>query len=367
VWFLDSGASRHYCKDRSLFSNYVRISGYPIETAEQGGSLIAIRRGDINLNTIDVAGEEHTILLNGAFHVPNLSSSLISLPTLDDRGYEIIIKKGRALVNSDTTNIMYGKKLVKSGLYQLSQTSGTAMQAKSDHDITLWHKRLGHLNANIIKKTANSGAVTGLSFKNSEPLLCEPCIYAKQKTESFNKTHEPRTTELLELVHMDLWGPTRIPTRSGEKYAFILVDDFSGMVNIHLLKQKSEALSRLKEYLEYAETQTGSRVKRLRCDNGGEFTSGTFREYIKERGIIVEYTNPDSPQQNPIAERMNGTLAQVVRALMFQAGLNDTYWGYSLLNRVVRSKRTKTASEVFLGLKPDLSKICEMYSYWIHS
>ncbi|KAG2758638.1 hypothetical protein Pcac1_g29249 [Phytophthora cactorum] len=47
-----------------------------------------------------------------------------------------------------------------------------------------------------------------------------------------------------------------------------------------------------------AETQTGKRVKTLRSDNGGEYTSGAMAKFCKDRGIEQKFTPPYTPQLN---------------------------------------------------------------------
>ena len=53
------------------------------------------------------------------------------------------------------------------------------------------------------------------------------------------------------------------------------------------------------------ENSTGCKLKTLRSDNGGEYTSAEFTEYLKQEGIRHEPTVPKTPKQNGVAERMN--------------------------------------------------------------
>ena len=68
------------------------------------------------------------------------------------------------------------------------------------------------------------------------------------------------------------------------------------------MKQKSEVF-------EAVTTNTsGCGIVRLRTDNGGEYLTNEFMDYLKSRGIQHELTVPYSPEQNGVAERMNCTL-----------------------------------------------------------
>ena len=68
--------------------------------------------------------------------------------------------------------------------------------------------------------------------------ICEPCQHGKQTKVEF-KTKEHSTTRPLELVHTDLCGPTRSKVLNGEENFMILVDDFTRMTWVCLLKKKS--------------------------------------------------------------------------------------------------------------------------------
>ena len=46
------------------------------------------------------------------------------------------------------------------------------------------------------------------------------------------------------------------------------------------------------------ENQLGKKIKILRTDNGGEYTSNEFAQYLKNEGINrYEYTIPKTPEQ----------------------------------------------------------------------
>ena len=56
------------------------------------------------------------------------------------------------------------------------------------------------------------------------------------------------------------------------------------------------------------ENETGRTIKKFHSDNGGEYTSTEFKEYLKLKGINQEFTNPHTPQENGISKRKNRTL-----------------------------------------------------------
>ena len=62
------------------------------------------------------------------------------------------------------------------------------------------------------------------------------------------------------------------------------------------------------------EKSSGMKVKVLRTDNGGEYTSKEFEQYLKKQGRQHELTVPKTPHQNGVAERMNRTLVETIRS-----------------------------------------------------
>ncbi|MBW0462247.1 hypothetical protein O181_001962 [Austropuccinia psidii MF-1] len=77
----------------------------------------------------------------------------------------------------------------------------------------------------------------------------------------------------------------------------------------------------------YVEKQTGREIKGIVSDNGGEFTSKEFLDYLMKNGIKFWSTAPYTPQQNPISERANRTLMERTRCLLLDSKLLMNWWG----------------------------------------
>ena len=92
----------------------------------------------------------------------------------------------------------------------------------------LWHKRLWHINLRLISKLSKHDLVKGLpkiSYKKDH--LCNACQMRKQIKSSF-KAKDMVTTKLpLELLHLDLFGPSRIQSLNNSRYVFVIVEDYS--------------------------------------------------------------------------------------------------------------------------------------------
>ena len=76
------------------------------------------------------------------------------------------------------------------------------------------------------------------------------------------------------------------------------------------MKAKSEVFEKFKELKALIENLSDKKIKTLRSNNGGEYTSKEFEAFWKDVGINRELTTPCNPQQNGVAERKNRTIME---------------------------------------------------------
>ena len=105
----------------------------------------------------------------------------------------------------------------------------------------------------------------------------------------------------------------------------------------------------------------GHRVKVLHTNNGGEFTSDEFKNYLKKEGIVHQLTITKCPEQNGVAERFNRTLVEMVRSMLADSELPKTFWPEALTTAIYLRNRSptkpvegKTPYEATYGEKPKL-------------
>ena len=139
-------------------------------------------------------------------------------------------------------------------------------------------------------------------------------------------------------MHSDVCGPMQTQSIGGAKYFVTFIDDYTRCCAVYFMKHKSEVFDKFKEFEATTTIDAGRAIGTLRTDNGGEYLSSAFQNYLKERGIRHELTVPHSPQQNGVSERMNRTLVESARSMIAHAGLSNIFLGRSYLCSCVCEK-----------------------------
>ena len=71
-------------------------------------------------------------------------------------------------------------------------------------------------------------------------------------------------------------------------------------------------------------------MKKLWSQNGGEYTSRAFKQYLYDKGIRHQKTVAYTPMQNGVAERINRTIQKKVTAMLQYSGLKLEFWANTL-------------------------------------
>ena len=110
-----------------------------------------------------------------------------------------------------------------------------------ENDSWLWHKRFCHININTINKVAKNKLGKGLpDMKFKIDNICDACQLGKLTKSSFKSKKIISITQPLELLHMDLFGPTQVQYINHNRCVFVIVDDFSRYTWTIFMKHKSD-------------------------------------------------------------------------------------------------------------------------------
>ena len=106
----------------------------------------------------------------------------------------------------------------------------------------LWHQILLHLNFKDINKLVLGYHMCGLLvLKFDKEHLCATCEMGKQSQKIHPSRINTKIIKPLELLHIDLCGPSTIESIGGSKLILVIVEDFSRLTCVFFLKQKYEA------------------------------------------------------------------------------------------------------------------------------
>ncbi|KAK1653192.1 hypothetical protein QYE76_070997 [Lolium multiflorum] len=172
------------------------------------------------------------------------------------------------------------------------------------------------------------------------------------------------TSRPLELLHLDLFGPSHYDTLGGSKYGLVIVDDYSRYSWVFLLKSKDETHREFITFAKKAQRMYESEIKAIRTDNGTEFKNYTMQEFVDDEGIKHEFSAPYTPQQNGVVERKNRTIIDMARTMLSEFNSPHNFWGEAISTAVHYSNRlflrplhNKTPYELLTGNKPNVMYI----------
>ncbi|GJU67574.1 ribonuclease H-like domain-containing protein [Tanacetum coccineum] len=173
---------------------------------------------------------------------------------------------------------------------------------------------------------------------------------ASCKTKTVSSISQP-----LQMLHMDLFGPTFIKSLMKKMYCLVVTDDFSRFGWV-FFATKDETPKILKNFITSIENQSDHKVKTNRSDNGTEFKNRIMNEFCEMKGIRREFSIARTPQQNGVAKRKNRTLIEAARTMLADSKLPTTFRAKAVntacyvQNRVLVIKpHNKTPYELFLG------------------
>lgn len=334
TFLLDSGATDHLVHQLNVFTTIEDLDvPLKITIAKKGEFITASKRG-----TIDVISN-HGVkgVLENVLYAPEIPYNLLSVKRIQEAGMTAIFDaNGEVLIKRGNKTIISGKPINNLILIIFTINNNMCNQITTDRNTyKLWHERLGHIGKSKFLDIKRNQLLENCHLlKSIEPIdeICEACVYGKQAQLPFSKEKDKSNiTRPLFVIHSDVCGPITPSTIDDKNYFITFIDGYTHYTVVYLLSHRSEVFKVFQDYVNKCETHFNSKIAYLYCDNGTEYRSNDFKAFCTMKGIQYHLTVPYTPQQNSVAERMNRTLVEKARSMIYGAMLDQNLWGEAVL------------------------------------
>ncbi|KAK1605477.1 hypothetical protein QYE76_029150 [Lolium multiflorum] len=225
-------------------------------------------------------------------------------------------------------------------------------------------------HANIIEENARlkdelakaSSPQSKLSLDDLLNRVCRACVEGKMHDSPHPSKTIISSKRILELLHVDLFGPVSHASLGAKKHCLVIVDDYSRYTWVYFLKTKDETQQIFIDFATEVQRQHNLLIMAIRSDNGSEFKNYTLNDFLSDEGIRHQYSAAYTPQQNGVAERKNRTLMDMARSMMAEYKSRYNFWAEAISTACHSSNRlylrkglNKTPYEILTGNKPNIS------------
>ncbi|KAJ9555801.1 hypothetical protein OSB04_010415 [Centaurea solstitialis] len=362
LWHVDSGCSRHMTGIMSLLEDFKKFEGGHVAFGDNpnGGKISG--KGKVS---------KGKMTFDDVYFVEQLKYNLLSVSQVCDKKFGVFFTDTECLILAPGYKIDESKVMLrtprKDNVYCLDIEDASSLSSlnclfskASVSESSLWHRRMCHMNFKNMNLLVKNNLVRGLPAKEfSSDDHCVACLKGKQHKNSHKSKEVNTISSPLQLLHMDLFGPTNVMSIGKKSYCLVIVDDYSRFTWVYSLRTKDETSGLIKPFVTRVENKTNLRVKVIRSDNGTEFKNADLNSFCEEKGIERQYSAPRTPQQNGVAERRNRTLIEAARTMLADSKLPITFWAEAVntacyvQNRVLIVKsKGKTPYELFEKKKP---------------
>ncbi|KAE8736454.1 PLAC8 family protein [Hibiscus syriacus] len=304
-WIVDSGCSNHMTGDKQKLQNLSEYNGGRVVVTGDNSRLPITHIGK---TIVTPRYNTNQVQLQDVYHVPGMKKNLLSVAQLTSSGHYVLFGPQDVKVYRDVkiseTPTMEGRRL--ESIYVMSAESAYVDRTRKNETSDLWHMRLGHVSYSKLSVMVKKSMLKGLpQLDVRTDTVCAGCQYGKAHQLPYGES-KFKAKEPLELVHFDVY------------------------VWVFFMKEKSDAFSKFKEFKDSAAGEVGKKICCLRTDNGGEYKSNEFSQYLRECRIRHQYTCANTPQQNSVAERKNRHLAEIYRSMLHTKNVPGRFWAEAM-------------------------------------
>ena len=153
----------------------------------------------------------------------------------------------------------------------------------------------------------------GLNLRSKRP---------RRNKSAAHRLERPEINSLQQVWSMDFVADQLF---DGRKFrALTIVDNFSRYCHAIRVGKSIKGID-VVEVLETLKRENNTIPKRIQVDNGSEFISKDFDRWAYENRIVLDYSRPGKPTDNPFIESFNGSFRDECLNVNWFLSLDDAY------------------------------------------
>jgi hypothetical protein len=328
IWLADTAANMHIVNDPKWFAEFHALNAN-INTADNSTTLQVEGGGNVEVLLLNAQQQPIKLRLSDVAYAPKGRCNLLSLGLLAEKAgiHGYWDHRGMTLLTEDKSNIGYAA--FYNGLFQVRIEpvpkpdnpfeSGEALAAAIDFNDPVWrmHRRLGHLSFQgmlNLKKVSTGMNITEQQIKDKLKAICPVCATTRALVRIPRDPAKRKSTELGDLIHVDVWGPYPIEGYDATKLFLLMTDDYTRFIWCEKLKAKSELSEAFRRLHKRIEKEHKTTIRKYRCDN--EFSQGPVGSWCRKHNISLEATVPYAHYMNGVAERNMRTVREKAASMI---------------------------------------------------
>jgi hypothetical protein len=246
AWYIDSGVSRHMTAIHEHLTDLTQCGDAQVVLGDDREVKVA------SCGTISFRREYLSPMnLTKVLYVPGLKKNLVSVSTIEEKGYEILFHDGQVLLfprgSSITSAKVIGTRHERLYKFLFQPVRALIHSTSNSSDLCeIWHMRMAHLHHGVLRVLREM--VTGVpDFSSEHHELCKGCTLGKY-TKTVFPSSDSRITRILDLIHSDVCGPMSSASLIGYLYYVVFIDDFSRKSSIFFINTKGQVFSQFQEF-----------------------------------------------------------------------------------------------------------------------
>lgn len=335
-FIFDSGSDTHVCNDHSRFSDYHQA---PFGDEVRIGDTFAEIKGygTVTVKPKGYGGEPCTFTLMEVAHIPGFHTNILSAERAEIAGIWWNPRL-RRLENIDGKPLcevqkMFGQNVIEYRPISKEERASFAVQKKTPRtksdkppksvaSLQTWHERLGHMSYEAIRRLPETTEGIRISVIDDTPEVCEACALSKI-TRQPSRASIRHAIAPFQTLHMDVVIMTEAYNSS--TYYTHLHDEYSRWSFGEDHADKTQIRDIVFRTIDWIKGTYRMPVMKIHTD--GETTlSDEFKADLRRRNIALDQTQANSPEMNPISERLGRLISERSRSELIASRMPRSLW-----------------------------------------